>query len=360
MIIQRYLIKEISINFLAVASVLLVVFMSHRFARMLAEAASGKIPGEIVFMLLGLNAMTALVILVPVSLFIGILVAMGRLYKDSEVTAMTACGLSELDLLKPILILAFVLSMFVAYLSMFLTPWAIQQGEEFKADALSSSLESQLIPGQFRTMGNKNRVVYFKNYNSRSKEMESIYIVDKTKSEQVLITAKSGRLLKDSHSLDGFLVLNNGFRYHGRAGRADYQIIQFRFHKLRIHAKKIEPKIRLKSTSSSTLWNSDSVMDKMELQWRISMPIGLMILALLALPLSYTTPRQGRFAKLFYALVVYILYYNLLGIARSTAEQNVIPSWLGLWWVHLVFLSVGLFVLIRNHRPDLLSKKATT
>jgi len=198
--------------------------------------------------------------------------------------------------------------------------------------------------------------------------MESIS-ADKLKLQEVIIgqtdpdamileTAKSGQQQLDEASGDLFLVVGPGQRVEGIAGQKDFKIIKYEQHGilLKNQAKPVDTRVRSIEKTVFELWSSNLIRDRVELQWRIAIPVVLIVLALLAVPLSYISPRKGRFAKIGYALLVYIVYLNLIILTRGQLEAGTIPMEINFWWVHLLFLVFLGFLLFRHNKGVLFYK----
>jgi lipopolysaccharide export system permease protein len=161
-------------------------------------------------------------------------------------------------------------------------------------------------------------------------------------SELVLPAARASA--REDAQGDRYMVFENGHRYEGRPGNADFRLISFREHSVRMEQPEVRPAQRKQKARPSAELSFDDATDVAELQWRISMPLSVLVLALLAVPLSRTNPRQGKYAKLFVAVLVYLLYNNLLGMANSWVARGAVPAAIGMWWVHLLML-LGIWLL---------------
>lgn len=340
MIIDRYLAREVLQTFLAVLLVLLLIFMGRYFALYLADASAGKISGAIVIDMLFLRTITSLSIMIPFSLFVAVLLAFGRLYKDSEMTAMVACGIGPGRVLSTVVVIATLSSVLVAGLSLWGTPWAHEQALQVREQAKSGTAFESVAAGQFNKIGSGDRVFYVESLSEDRKQLRNIFIQSNTKDGQLdIFSARSGYQYVDEKSGARYLVLEDGYRYQGLPGSVDFKIHQYEKSAMRLQNLNVAPLRRTHwSIPSSDLWGSERLADKAELQWRYSMPLATVLLAVLAVLLSRTSPRQGRFAKLFIAILVFVTYYNSLGVAMSWVQRGVVSPALGLWWVHGLLL----------------------
>lgn len=349
MIIERYLFKEVLQTFLAVTGVLFVIYISNRFVRFLSEADAGMLASDVVLHLLLLKSANALVLLLPLALYLSIMLAFGRLYKDSEMTALAACGIGPVRLLSNVLMFAVAFSGVVAGVSLYVGPWAEEKSAWILDQAEASADLKGVSAGSFKENNDGNLVFYIEQLSKDLEVMENVFIHIEKPGKQGIMTAPTAHQRVDPRTGDRFVVLVNGYRYEGMPGSADFKIVQYKEHAIRIEEKEVTPSQRkLSATTTETLWRSNTLADQAELQWRIAMPVSAILLALLAVPLSRSNPRQGRYAKLFLGILVYVIYSNLLGVGRTWVERGVMPAELGLWWVHGLLL-ISIVILMVQH-----------
>ena len=342
---------------LGVTLVLLLVIMSGRFIKYLAEAAAGGVSADILFALIGYRIPEFLQLILPLGFFLGIMLGYGRLYIDNEMTVLSCCGFSPKRLLGYTLIPAFFVSIFVAYLSFNLVPWGAQKVEDIKLEQKSRTEFDTLTPGRFQALGTGARITYTEKLSKDRKRLENVFISQQNKTSNgkdtnvVILIAETGTQYLDKDTGSRFLLLKNGFRYDGTPGSPDYRVTQYAEYGVKI-PKPEEAQRRSKSKFKSTteLLESDNLEDTAQLQWRFSMPLVVLIITLIALPLSRVNPRQGRYTRLLPAIFLYLAYITLLSTTRSAVEDDKLTPWIGLWWVHLLFLSIGLAMVGNLHR----------
>ena len=347
--LDRYVLREVIQTWVVVTFVLLLIMLSSRFARYLGEAAAGNLPSDVVFTLLGLTSVQYLTVLVPVSLFLAVMLAQGRLYRDSEMTAMMACGIGYARFLRPLLLLAAVAAIGLAILSMIISPWAAQATHEVRENAQREAEAAGFEAGRFRTGGGGDTVFYAEQVGDGGRELQRVFI--HTREGDVVTVSQAARAEQrlDRETGARHLVLHDGHRYTIHPGRPDYQVIIFEEYGLRIDAPERESGAARRAVRPTHfLWQSNELGDTAELQWRISVPLMGLVLVVLAVPLGRSSPRQGRYAKLLAAILVYVLYSNLLGISQVWIEREQIPAWIGLWWVHAGMLAFAT-VLVAKH-----------
>lgn len=353
-VIDRYLLKEVILNWVAVTLVLWLIVVSNRLARFLGEAAAGDLPTSAIFTLLGLKSIDYLVVLLPLTLYLGVLLALGRLYKDSEMAALGACGIGPGQMYRPLLGLAVLVGSLIGALSLYVVPQTSALGYEVRARAQGANDLSSITAGRFHESADGKMVFYAERVSPDREHLEQLFVRNEKDGVQSLLTAKRAHPARDAATGDRFLVMEEGYRYQGFPGDEVFRILAFSRHGVRLESVEVlNPNIKHDAIPSEKLWGSQDRHDIAELQWRLSLPIAAVCLVLLAVPLSRTTPRAGRFGKLFSAVLIFIIYYNLLGTAQVWVEKGTLGSLPGLWWVHGVpiLITLGLFYFMRLRTP---------
>ncbi|MEW6353367.1 MAG: LPS export ABC transporter permease LptF [Pseudomonadota bacterium] len=348
-VIDRYLIKEVVYALLAVTPILLLIFISNRLLAYLAEAASGKLPADVIFTLLGLKSISVLGLILPLVFYLAIVFALGRLYKDSEMTVLAACGVSPLQIARIILAPALVLAVLVAALAMYVVPWASAQSKDVRQRAETGSELSTILPGRFKESRHGDHIFYAEQLSADFQAMRNVFVQSRQDDKLNIVSSEHGVQYIDKNSGDQIVVLRDGTRYEWTPNQTDFKIVNFKTYTLRITQKNPAPAEQAREARpTQTLLHSTKLDDVAELQWRISMPLSTVLLALLAVVLARTTPRRGRYAKLFAAVLIYIIYNNTMSIARTWVSQGVVAPWPGMWWVHGLVL-IGVIVLFARH-----------
>ena len=340
MIIHRYLTKEILYTFLAVLLVLLLIFMGNFFGRYLSWAAEGFIASGIVIDLLMLRTVGALSILLPFTLFIAVLIAFGRLYKDSEMTALSASGVSMGMILKPVWILSLIFTLLVAILSCVISPWSEEQTKQIMDRSEATSQLEGITAGKFNQLkDNENTVFYTEKIDPDRQHMENIFVQIHEKDDLIIYLADKAYQMTDPDTGERYFVLLNGYRYQLQPGERALQYQQYQKSAFRIEEKEVTIKQRsIYQLSTLALFHMTSREAAAELQWRFSLPVSTLLLPLLAALLSRTSPRQGRFAKLFIAIIIFVIYNNALNLSRNWIENEQIPGVIGMSWVHILLV----------------------
>jgi lipopolysaccharide export system permease protein len=354
-IIARYITKEIFWAFAVITAILFLIILSNRFAAYLAKAATGELPVGLVFKIVGLYTPELLSYLIPLGLFVGLLFALGRLYADSEMTILSACGISS----RYIIQLTLIFSFFVMLLTTLLTLWVVPEITALREKALSEGeslgLMQSMLPQRFQMFSGGKLVFYLEDTSSKEDKLEGIFIAERpmnianTEDPWTLITAEDARFKRDEKTNQSYIVLKDGHRYQGLPGTADYKVVRFKEYGRTISdetAVTESDTLRLKNTK--LLLKSHNAEDIAEFQWRLSLPLSVPILALIAVPLARVRPRHGRFAKFLPAIAIYIIYYNLFTVSRRWVAASILPSFIGVWWVHGLFFLVGLGLIAKD------------
>lgn len=345
-IVFRYLIRQIMVSMLAVSSILLLVFMSGRFIKYLGNAAEGEIAAGLLFSIMAYRFPGFLELILPLGLFIGILLAYGRMYLESEMTVLFACGLSDKQLLAKTLIGSLPVMLVVGSMSLFVSPWGMKQVEGIFNEARKATEFEMLAPGRFQDFTSGSRVTYTEALSEDKRQLQGVFIAEYDRNGQgvTLITAEAGSQLIDQETGSRFLILEQGGRYQGLPGNLDYNVTRFEAYGLKIRSGEAGSRELDEGVSTMSLWNSNNLDDRALLHWRLSLPLIVPIVTLLAVRLSRVNPRQGRFFHLLPAMLVYITYLGLLIVARDALAEGKVPEWIGMLWVHAIFLALGLWL----------------
>ncbi|WP_286263188.1 LPS export ABC transporter permease LptF [Thalassotalea atypica] len=361
MIIFRYLLKEVAKTQLAVFFVLMTIFISQKFVRVLDDASEGGIPGHLVMIFIGLKMPDLAGMLLPLSLFLGVLLAYGRVYADSEMTVLHACGVSEWYVVRVTLILSFVTAIFTGIFTLYLAPMAAEYEYQVKEQIAADSGISAMIAGRFQKTGNKKAVVFIHDKNRDNNSLEKVFVAqlpdENGTAESVinssLVYAEEGRVVEEESGSQR-LVLEKGTRYQSDIKSGEFRSVAFDKYHIQIQDQKVEHKRRKISAVATEDLIGDANEDaQAAIQWRLAFPLACLILTFVAVPLSVVNPRQGKFAKMLPALLLFLAYFLLLTAMRSGVEGKALPFYVGLWPVHIVALVLGISLLLKNRSSGL-------
>ncbi|WP_045858976.1 LPS export ABC transporter permease LptF [Teredinibacter purpureus] len=361
MIIFRYLAREVLASMFAVSLVLLMIIISARFVNYLAEAAAGKLDAGVLLTLMAYRLPAYLELILPLGLFIGILFAYGRLYLDSEMTVLHACGMSQRRLVAFTTASSFVVALVVGLFSLYLGPEGVRASESLLAEQRSRTDFETLKPARFHNLDNGTGTSYAESISDDKKQLRHVFMakvspiepsLDLTSARQsevdlAVVTAASGETVIDPESGRKYLLLKEGRRYIGTPGDVDYRIVAFSNYSQLLPEPDyaVKPKRFTDGLTTRKLLDESSPEAWAALQWRFSMPVLVMVVGFLAVPLSRTQPRQGRYAKMLPAVVLYMIYLVCVNAARGVIEEGEQPFPGILWLVHGVFFTFGLILL---------------
>lgn len=348
-IFGRYVARETAMTWAAVAAVLVLVVVVNRFAVYLGEAAAGQIPAAATFALLGLSVIGLLEIIVPVSLFLAIVLALGRFYRDGEAVAAFACGLTPSRLYRPFVLLGLLAAVLLAALALWASPWAHATAHRMQVRAQNQAQVSVLEAGQFKSLAG-GRGVFYAGRIDPDGQLHSVFAEMRRDSKPTLIAASSGRLVTAPDG-ERHLDLGAGHRYQGNSGALDWTRTRFGSASVLVeppgHAPASATDYDRMSTARLTALADPGA--RATLQWRLVQPLTALLMILIAVPLAHMRPRQGRYARLVPAILVYLIYFNLLGVARIWVAHGEVGTGLGVWWVPGLALLFGLFLLWQRY-----------
>ena len=362
MIIFRYLARQIFQVMSAVTLILIVVVMISRFLNYLGQAVAGEISSDILLRLMIFRLPEFLLVIVPFALFLAILLAFGRMYSENEMTVLSACGYSQKRVALSTIISASFLSVIMGLLSLQIAPLGLQNTELLLESQDELTELDLIVAGQFQLFDSGMRTTYAESISSSAvgRLLNNTFVawrrVNDSTNEQNLrvILSDTARPIIDEETGRRFMLLENGVLYEGIPGQANYLVTQFDEQAILMPEPERGAELVLeKSLPTQMLWNSTQPSYQAELQWRLSVILMIPILTLIAVPMSRVEPRKGRFSKLLPASVLYAVYYVSLQIAMTLLEDERVPIAVGLWWVHAIFLGLGLYLLFapRLRRP---------
>ena len=356
----RYLNREVLTHMVAVSSILLIIIISGRFVKYLAEAATGDLATDILLPVMLYRLPGFLELIIPLGLFIGILMSYGRLYVESEMVIFSACGISPLRLTAYTLVPATVVMLIVAGLSLYITPLGAARSQALLHDPSSSQGLNAVTAGRFQSQRRSETVSYAESVDAKTNVMHSVFLSQRDEDADgnptmIITFAAEGEIIVNRESGARYLELRNGYRYQGVPGQLDYQVVGFeRFGELIPQPKdSVREVYPVDGRPTMALIESEALEDIAALQWRLSLPLTVPIVAVIALTLSRTDHRRGRYVKMAPAFLIYIAYLMLLTKIRAQIESGELPLLPGLWGVHLIFLSLALVLLFG---PDLMRK----
>jgi lipopolysaccharide export system permease protein len=348
--VQRYVLREVVQTWLAVTGVLVAILLSNQLSRVLGQAADNQYGRRVVFELIALGAIMNLSVIVPVGLLFAVVLTLGRMYHDSEMAALQACGFGPSRLLAPLFLFAAVIALGLSWLVFVQVPQADSQTQLLRQSALKEAQFGQLDAGRFRSFSGGDAVFYAERVDPEG-VLHNVFVQRESEGRIEVALADTATYSKAGSNGVHLVTLFNGRRYEGVPGRDDFRVIEFREHGIPIFTPAdavgtVDPDAK----PTRELLGSDAPSDIAQLQFRVSTPLMALVLTLLAVPLSRLRPRQGRYARVGFAIVAYFVYSNLLSAAKVWVDKGDLPPQIGVWWVHLAALALGLYLVARQGR----------
>jgi lipopolysaccharide export system permease protein len=336
MIFQRAIRREFTQSAAGVFIALFAILMTTQLIRLLGEAADGAIAPESVAALLGFSALNYIPTLLALASFIAILLALSRSYRDSEMVVWFSCGVPLTAWLWPVLVFVMPLVLAIAMLSFFVSPWALSKSAEYRGNLETRRDVGQVTPGVFQESSSGERVIFVEGVSEDERYVKNVF-VSTLQNQRLGVTLAATGFQEFAENGDRFIVLQDGWRYEMQPGSAEFRIMKYKRYAVRIETKEargIEKTPR--NTPTLDLIGSDSRAYQAELLWRIGMPLSAIILALLAIPLSFVNPRAGRSANFLLALFVYLVYNNLMTVGQAWVASGRFSFLTGLCAIHLL------------------------
>lgn len=348
MILNRYIIKEITLSFAATLLILTLIIVGNTAVRLLGEASTGELPVDLVTDLLLYGSLNAIIQLIPITLLIGMMMAFSRLYRDSEMIAMRAAGITPNHFYRAIALFVIPLTLLLGYLVLYASPILESKNAEVRREVQQRPEAAGIPEGEFVSSGNASRhyTLLAESIDPDKTIMERFFVSAKNGDQNILIWAKSAVLFVDTINNERFLQINDGYRFEEDL-KGESSIIRFTEHGVRIPLRSFANREHIQTITTLELLALNNPATIAELQWRFSIILAAPLLAFLAFPLSYTAPRQGRNSRTALAILIYGIYANLLITMRGALEQDKVSPWIGMWWVHGLLLLLSLWLLRR-------------
>ncbi|HEZ6599517.1 TPA: LPS export ABC transporter permease LptF [Neisseria meningitidis] len=366
MIYQRNLIKELSFTAVGIFVVLLAVLVSTQAINLLGRAADGRVAIDAVLALVGFWVIGMTPLLLVLTAFISTLTVLTRYWRDSEMSVWLSCGLALKQWIRPVMQFAVPFAVLVAVMQLWVIPWAELRSREY-AEILKQKQELSLVEaGEFNSLGKRNGRVYFvETFDTESGIMKNLFLREQDKNGgDNIIFAKEGNFslndnkrtleLRHGYRYSGTLELRHGYRYSGTPGRADYNQVSFQKLNLIISTtpKLIDPVSHRRTIPTAQLIGSSNPQHQAELMWRISLTVSVLLLCLLAVPLSYFNPRSGHTYNILIAIGLFLIYQNGLTLLFEAVEDGKIHFWLGLLPMHIIMFVIAIVLLRVRSMPS--------
>ena len=346
-ILDRYILREVTMQWLGVSGVLLAIMLTDQVARVLERAAEGGFPRGVVFELILLGATRSLPMVLPIALLLGIVLALGRLYHDSEMTAAQACGTGSRIVLLPVIAFTLVLTALLAYVSLQVAPSAAARMLELSNEALRAGQFAPISPGKFSTFGGGGTVVYAQAADPDGTLRRVFVQRSRGNLFEIALAQRATHTFAEGGDIQ-VITLFDGERYEGIPGERRFRIVRFAENTIPVRLPEMSGGVmKLDGVPTRALMASDKPDLRGELHWRLALPIMAVVMGLIAVPLARLRPRQGRYARVGFAILIFFVYIELAIAGKVWLVRGVTPEWLGLWWVHgAVALCAGALLLV--------------
>lgn len=341
-ILDRYILREVVLTWLAVTGVLLIILLTNQLARVLQRAAENQYPQSVVFELIWLGALQNLTILMPIGLLLGVVLAYGRLYHDSEMAAALACGVGRSTLYVPVMLLTVLITVVMAWLTLYVAPDAISKSLSLRKAALQAGQFAPIAPGRFRTFGGSDAVVYAEGVEEDG-TLTNVFVERNRDGTVEVALAQRARHAVGSDGMTHTITLYDGERFEGIPGSPKFRMMRFTENRIPVEVPKLTDAVTaLEAEPTGALLHSPDREKQAELHWRIAIPVMCIVLTLLAVPLSKLRPREGRYARFLQAVLIYFVYSTILSAGKVWIARGKVPPELGLWWVHFVVMGLAM------------------
>lgn len=352
MIFARSLQRELTFTSFAVFMVLLAVMLVAMMPRIVGHAALDLVDPRDMLTLIGLSVLSYLPIILIITLFTSILFVLTRWYRDSEMVVWMTSGLSLLRFIKPVMLFSALWIIAIAYGAFVIWPWSHQYIKRSYERFAQRDEIALIAPGQFRESPGNRRIFFIEQVLPNAKQVRHVFIAGTEPEKVSVVVANRGHIEMQPHG-ERFIVLEKGHRYDGAPGQADYRVMEFQRYGMRIDAQHLMNIPTAKSTSTLELLRKPTPNHAAELAWRAGLPLMAINLILLAIPLAYQNPRRGRMFHLVTAVLIYLIYSNLLNLTQSWLEQEKLPLGAGFWALHALVaaLTAALFWRRLRYRP---------
>jgi lipopolysaccharide export system permease protein len=350
MIFTRSIVREFAQLSAVVGATLLAIMLSSSAIRLLGRAAGGKIYADAVASMLAFAAVQYLPVVVTLTVFIAVLLSLSRSYRDSEMVVWFSSGRSLTSWFTPVLLFALPLAALVALITLQLWPWAQARSAQFQQQLTTRDDASLITPGVFIESRRADRVFFVEELTRDASAVGNIF-VHSVEDGKVGITVASRGYQDVKPDGERFLVLQSGRHYQGTPGSAEFGTVDFEQYAMRVAQRK--PKAineEPRALSFMRLLREPTPANRAELFWRLSFPISLLVLGVMAIPLSHVNPRAGRSTNLLIAILVYTIYNNLNSVSMAWINQGKLSFGVGVWAIHAAMLAIALWLFWRRIR----------
>ena len=338
MIIDRHLSFEILRPFVTGLGLLVLVFIGFSAARQLSAAAAGQLDMLTAFQLVGLNTLITMEILLPSAFFFSVLSAIGRLYRDSEMSALYSAGVSRARILEAVLKLDLAIALITGFISILGRPWAYRTSYALEAQAAAQFDLKQMAAGEFVNMDGSDYIFIAQDLDLEQGLHKGVFLqkdhLGDGRSEVIVAESASLPTLNPGQAMQA--IFYNGYHYLLDTRERRDITVEFGQLTVKLDDNEAQDRYRRKAETTVNLASSSDPKDIAEYQWRITTPLATVLLALIAVPLARSAPRQSRLRNTIIALMVYVAVFSMLSVLRTWVEQEKLAAVPGLWAAYAV------------------------
>lgn len=343
-ILDKMIVQDLLKTLSSVLTVLVIIIVSRKFIRILDDAIAGQVSNDTLLNILGLKTIVAAVEFLPVAIFMAVLMVLGRMYRDQEMSAISSAGGGALTLYRAVFLLVFPLSLLSLGLSLYTAPWAELGVDKLMQKGQESADMRGIAAGKFTEYSQGDLVFYVEKISADNK-MHNVFVQNRQHGTLAIINAESASFRDLSDGL--YIVFEKGEQVKGLPGSLNYVIENFSEYSVRIEKKSVEVKYNRHSLSIDELLGSEITHHAAELQRRLSIPLGILLLSFIAVPLAQIAPRGGVYGNMFIGFLIYFSYGNLLRVSQSWVTNGTVSAWTGVFSVNFLLLLIGAFLIAR-------------
>lgn len=341
-VLDKMIAQDLLKTLVSVWTVIVVIIVSQKFIKILEKAVEGHVSNDTLLTILGLKTISVGISLIPAATFMALLMVLGRLYKDQEMSAIAAAGGGAGTLYQAVFWLVLPLGIATFGLSLYVSPWAENRMQILMNQDEQSSDIRGIAAGKFSEYSRGNLVFYVENITADNR-MQSVFVQDRKESGLSIISAEQSHF----EELPGgrYMVFENGEHVQGYPGDYKYVIEEFKQYYFRVEERAVSSAVTPKAIPTDVLWKSVDKKQLMELQNRLALPLNILLFAFVSVPLSKISPRGGVYGSMMLGFLIFFSHGNFSGVTQSWVIKNTIPAWPGTFWVALALFAIGLALL---------------
>lgn len=344
-ILDRYVGYEILRIFLVILIVLSLILFGGSLVKMLKLASSGTIPTDSVATLIFLELLRLSGRLIPAAFFFAVVMALGRMYQDQEMTVLQSSGIGMNRVRRIILVIGIPIALVSAWLTLWVYPVSARVAEDLKNQHQEAVLLAAMGSGRFYEARGGKLVFYAERAETSSGELGNVFIQVRKRDGVSLVTAKTGKHFMNETSGLRHVVLYDGREYNGKPGSNDFSALHFDEYEIVLNApEKQNRRVDLNGAGSLALLRQDGLYSNIEFQSRVLFPLSVIAFGFLAIPLSRSSPRKSSYLNVVFAVIFYLVFMALLKSADKWMLFGITPEWIGLWWILVLMLAIAAII----------------